>query len=300
MKRFLIIASLLLAAAPAHAARLYFTPIPSAVGVGDTFPLTLMLDPQGADVNAVDGVVLLSDGLTIAGIREDNSIVPLWVTRPTIEGGRTSTFSGVIPGGFSGVLSPFWEGGHPGALYTLEIEATQPGSARVTVGPGLQILANDGKGTQLPATAEDAVFAVGQQPTRPADNEPQDTEPPEDFTPVVGRSADLFDNAYFLAFATEDTGSGIDHYEVAESRSHIPASSASFVRVESPYRLHDQSLGSYLYVRAVDRAGNATVAVVPPAHASVLRTYLWLLLPLVLLLAYGAFILLRKRYPYAH
>jgi len=82
-----------------------------------------------------------------------------------------------------------------------------------------------------------------------------DHQLPETFTPLVGQNADIFGGKYFVVFSTVDKDSGIDHCEVAESKSKNPRED-SWVRAESPYLLTDQTLTSYIIVKAVDKAGN--------------------------------------------
>lgn len=282
-RTFLILFSLLLALpASAHAARFYFV-VPSVpVHVGDAVAVELMLDPEGEDVNAVEGTVLVSDNLAVTGIREEGSVVPLWVERPGAEG-RSSAFSGIIPGGFRGVLSPFWEGGHPGNVYTLLLRATGEGAARITLGPSGRVFRNDGKGTAVPVSADDAILTI--RPGGEAQPEPApDTVQPEEFVPEIASSPDVFDGDFFVAFAANDLESGIDHYEVAETYTPRPR---GFVRAESPYRLTSQGQRAYVHVKAVDRAGNERVVTLSPANP---RPSLapWGLGILVLLLLLGA------------
>lgn len=287
MRYFFSLMLLILLALPAtsFAARLYFVVPERAMHVGDVVPIDLMLDPEGEDVNAVEGTVLVSDNLVIADVREEGSVIPLWVERPGAKG-TASAFSGVIPGGFRGVLGPFWEGGHPGLVYTLLLTATDEGTARVTLGPSGRVYKNDGKGTEVSVTSEDATFTIVVGET--AQPEPvADTTMPEEFTPEIASSKDIFDGAFFVAFAASDLESGIDHYEVSETWTARPG---SFTRAESPYRLKDQRLHSYVHIKAVDRAGNERVVTLPPERPFPPYTpYVpWVLGILVVLLLLGA------------
>ena len=70
-----------------------------------------------------------------------------------------------------------------------------------------------------------------------------------------------------MVFAAQDKGLGIDYYEIAEKRgSNITQNYAELLwqKEESPYLLEDQKLKSYIYVRAVDKAGNARIVYLPP------------------------------------
>jgi hypothetical protein len=124
-----------------------------------------------------------------------------------------------------------------------------------------------------------------------SDVTPPDEEEPLEFLPVVGKDPSVFKGDWFLAFAAADTGSGIDHYEVAETKTRwgVP----TYARAESPYRLVDQSLASYIYVKAVDRAGNERIAAVEPSEQGP-KAHAWLILLAVILLALTGFLLNRR------
>jgi len=75
----------------------------------------------------------------------------------------------------------------------------------------------------------------------------------------------MFEGKYFLVFATQDKKSGIAHYEVQENRRQ-KIESRKWIETESPYILKDQELRSYIFVKAVDKAGNERIAVVEPRY----------------------------------
>jgi hypothetical protein len=121
---------------------------------------------------------------------------------------------------------------------------------------------------------------------------------PERFAPVVSRDPGIFGGQYFLAFATTDKGSGLDHYDVLE----VPAGTAigqdvPWQTVASPYLLKDQTLGSDVYVRAVSRAGTVLVAKVPAEFpgARQTRAYAIAAIMLACLLAVGAAMMFAMR-----
>jgi len=284
------ILSLLCFPLSANAARFYFEG-DTSIRVGETVPVILMLDTEGAEVNALEGTVLASGVLQMVGIREQDSVVSMWIERPVIAGTGTAYFSGIIPGGFSGVLSPFWEGGRPGAVYTILVEGTGQGTGQLSLGPAASVLQNDGMGTQLPVTAADLVIRVTEG-AAPAASVPEDTDMPEEFTPLVAQDSDVFGGAHFLVFSTIDTASGIDHYEVAETRTRF--NEPVFARAESPYQLSDQSLRSYVHVKAVDRAGNERVTILPPQQSDPWKPYLWSILLGLVVIAVLSKILRRR------
>jgi hypothetical protein len=290
---FFALGLLLLAPSDALAARFFFEG-DNVVGVGEVVPLSLMLDMEGADANALEGTVLVTGGIRITGVQERDSVVTLWIERPSVEGGRTSSFAGVIPGGFTGLLSPFWEGGQPGVVYTLLIEGAETGSARISLGPGAQVLANDGQGSRIPVTATDFSLVVREAGEPPAEPLPKDTVGPTMLEPLIGTDPSIGGGSHFIAFAAHDDESGIDHYEIAETRTGFSA--PQYAVAESPHVLSDQTLRSYIHIKAVDRAGNETVIIVPPAHTPWV-SYLGTILIAALLLVFLR-VILRYRHAF--
>jgi len=98
-------------------------------------------------------------------------------------------------------------------------------------------------------------------------------------------------------FGTQDKGSGIDHYEVAESDNpFVNEANLVWRRAESPELLQDQSGRSTVYVKAVDRDGNVRIEKVLGTAG---RLYKWLaicgILILCIIAAVFARLLWRKR-----
>lgn len=250
-----------LAATPAWAAQFSFNQTTaSPIGLGNEFELQLTLDPQGQDLNAFSGTVTYpADALTLESIRDGGSFISLWVERPTLPpqcetGVCRVSWSGVVPGGYSS---------EPATVLSLLFRAHAP--ATVTVGlEQARALLNDGHGTAASVSVAPAVIAI-----QPAANSAvvaeatPDKAAPEPFTIYLSRTPALFNNQWFITFATQDKGSGLDHYEVSEI-SPRPLLGYGTVPVwqkaASPYLLRDQALRSVIEVKAVDRAGNVRLS----------------------------------------
>jgi hypothetical protein len=245
-----IVVGLLLFAAPTltGAARLTSEINQANLRVGDSFTIALSLDSEES-INALEGTFSFpKEKLTLTEIRKGNSIVTFWVDEPKeVDGGVR--FSGIIPGGYTGVNR---------SLFTLVFEVQREGVGTATLIDSRALL-HDGEGStaSLTFTPLELIFLPrdGEQKTIPVLT---DTEPPETFQPTIATDPSIFDGHYFLAFATQDKGSGIDHYEVAETRGWFPW---GWRETESPYLLSDQKLTSDVYIKAIDEAGNERVAV---------------------------------------
>lgn len=122
---------------------------------------------------------------------------------------------------------------------------------------------------------------------------------PEEFYPSVEK----IDGKYAVVFATTDTLSGIDHYEIAElapKRFFEIGNNKEIEEVEnwldekSPYVLEDQRLSSHIFVRAVDVAGNTRVAEIAPSRKFG-REDVWSLVLLALVVVIGSWVLIKRK-----
>jgi len=111
-----------------------------------------------------------------------------------------------------------------------------------------------------------------------------DTLPPEPFEITIGQNPSIFAGQYFLTFAAVDKTSGIDHFEILETRKD----KGKWERGESPYLLKDQSLTSIIKVKAVDKAGNERIAeIVPSLNPFPYRTRILVLTGMLILIGVG-------------
>ncbi len=238
-----------------HAAEFRLVPsATSSIGVGDSVRIDVDLFPEGKDVNALEGSLSFShDVFNFEKITDGNSPVALWLERPAENSSSEIFLSGIIPSGFSGVSAP---------LFSLYFKALKQGSGAFTFSR-VRLLENDGKGTEVPTRFGVTDVIVSSATSTGAEPFPEDSFPPEQFTPSISSDPTVFDGKLFIIFSTTDKGLGVDHYDVEEVASRGDIDSASWIPAQSPYLLKDQALSSDIYVRAVDRAGNFIVEKVP-------------------------------------
>lgn len=264
--RFRLLLPILLSfavASSASAAEFYFGSTSQQVVAGQQIEVGVFLDTEGEAINAVSGEVTMpAQEFQPTDVRDANSIVPLWIQKPTIGGDAKALvdFSGIIPGGFTG----------RGELFSIILTVQGPVNAKTLSAIDLTATdarLNDGQGTATAthtAPLQLQFLTTGAAPPLPPVT---DTDPPEPFVPEVAQDPSLFQNAWFVAFAAQDKGSGVDHYEVRERASD--ADNPSWTTVESPYQLNDQTRHSFIDVKAVDQAGNERVETVPPVVSPV-------------------------------
>jgi len=253
----------------AIAAKLELNSSVSEIGTGQQFKIDLTLDAEGEDINAAEGLISFpAEMLELKEIRDGESVVSFWIEKPSLKEAGKIKFSGVIPGGFRGILGPYWKGYQPGKVLSLIFNAKKEGMGAVKIRDA-KVLLNDGKGTPAGVQISNFQFLISNQIPSSKFQTPsfKDSEPPELFTPEIARDPNIFGGKWFLVFAAQDKGLGIDYYEIAEKRgSNITQNYAELLwqKEESPYLLEDQKLKSYIYVRAVDKAGNARIVYLPP------------------------------------
>jgi len=241
-----------------EAAKLGLTSEIQEIGLSQQFQVDLVLDTENEEINAVEGKVIFpGDLLELKEIRDGNSIVNFWIERPKVEQTGIIGFSGIIPGGYVG---------KKGLIFSAIFQSKNEGEGIIEIREAKTLL-NDGKGTEASLSNSNFQLSILKQPSIPQIPIPEikDTDLPEDFKPEAARNLNIFEDRWFLVFATQDKGSGIDRYEVLENRKQ-KIENREWIKADSPYLLKDQELKSYIYVKAVDKAGNERIATLSPQN----------------------------------
>ncbi len=269
----------------ADAARLVLEADRSSFENGGGGEVRVLLDPEGQVVTALSGRVVLSGNFAFSRIADGGSVVSSWIDGPRVDG-SSAVFSGIIPGGFRGSYTPFSEGTKPGLVLAADIVASgRTGSVFLA---DLIAYGGDDGSEQIPLRSEPLVFE-NMTPSVSGIAATADTQAPTDVTVDIVEFPD--GAGWFAVFSAVDSGRGIDHFEVQESSSPQTFASA-WKRAESPYRLSDQGRSRYIFVRAVDRAGNASIAYALPAQASPFPWYI----PALVIAVFGiVYIVYRRR-----
>lgn len=256
---FLILLStfyFLLSISLVFAAKLNITSSVKDLGLNQQFQVDVMLNTEDEEINAIEGKVAFpGDLLELKEIRDGNSIVNFWIERPKAKFDNEIDFSGITPGGYMGAK---------GLIFSLIFQTKNEGGGVIEIYDA-ETLLNDGKGTPARLSISNFQFSISEQVPQVPITPIKDREPPESFKPMIAKDPEMFLGKYFLVFATQDKGSGIDHYEILESRNQ-KIENRNWEIGESPYVLKDQKLRSYIYVKAVDKAGNERIAVVEPRY----------------------------------
>ncbi len=238
----------------ARAAELFFDNNNKVLGIDQTFKVDFLLNTEKETVNAVDGTLLFpADLVEVKEIRDGNSIINLWVERPKLVAGKI-VFSGITPGGYRG---------DRGQLFSVIFHTLKTGDGLFDFSQ-IHVLLNDGQGTEVKTTITPMKISVSTKSTSPPTSyDIVDADPPEAFTLSLGREKSIENNKWFVVFATQDKGVGIDHYEIQEAFRSQP-DDGKWLSATSPFILKDQGLGSYIFVKAIDKKGNQRVAILAP------------------------------------
>jgi len=175
-----------------------------------------------------------------------NSIINLWIKEPKDKEGIFS-FQGIIPGGYSG---------KNGLLMTLYFQGIKEGTAEIKIKNNSKVLLNDGLGTPAKNSFLPATINIRISEEESPKFEFTEKIPPEPFTPIISCADEIYNGKYFLVFSTQDKNSGISYYEISEGN-------RPFEIAKSPHLLKNQKLNEDIRIRAVDKAGNVRMEIIP-------------------------------------
>jgi len=240
---------------------LYLEPAEGQHYLEDVFVTEIKINSEGEEINTIKADLTFPQQLLeIVDFSQGNSILTLWPEGPSFSNQTGKIyFVGGIPGGYSG---------KDGLLGKIIFKAKKEGEATVQIEEDSQVLLNDGMGTPAKLNTGGAIFRVLAEKQEVPEDEwrkvlEKDKIPPDPFEIKIGKEATVFEGKYFVAFSTIDKQTGLDHYEVKETRNRRETgreTTLNWKKAESPYLLEDQSLKSIIKVKAVDKAGNERIS----------------------------------------
>jgi hypothetical protein len=254
-------------------ATLYLEPKEGEYKLGDHFGVKIRLDPEGECINTISvDLSFPNDILVLEGIDLGESIITIWVDKPSSfdikkinETGKIH-FSGGIPGGYCGRIP-----GDPGLtnmvaelrfyIPSMMVGEVKEETEEIKILENSQVFLNDGKGTLAKLNFQNSKIKIlptaGGGLNEWREKLLNDTSPPEPFEIQIQKNPAIFDGKYFIVFYTTDKETGVDYYMVKEGE-------REWKIAKSPYLLENQNLDEEIKVKAVDRAGNETIATLYP------------------------------------
>jgi len=252
-KKILLSIIFLLFANQSYAASLDLQSNVKQIEINSYFQVNIMLNSEDVSINTIEAEISFPKNLIqLKEIRNGNSIVNFWVESPR-ENDNKITFSGIIPGGYKE---------KNGLVSSLLFETKEYGTGTIKF-DNLQAFKNDGLGTLVDLNFSNLTFQIVEKSTEFFPIEMEDITKPEIFIPEIHQTKELFDGKYFLVFAAQDKGLGINHYEVCEE------SLNNCIIATSPYLLINQKLDKKIYVKAIDKKGNERLVSLSPQNHSV-------------------------------
>ncbi|MBY0110562.1 hypothetical protein K2Y00_00945 [Patescibacteria group bacterium] len=232
--RYLLLSLLFVLPLHAHAALPLYAEVRPVTG-GGTEVAVYLSATQNA-VNAVEGTLVLPENSSVS-FSTGGSVVSYWVEQPALNGSSVR-FSGLIPGGFTGVLGAP-ERSSDGFLFSVRVKEDSSTVRLIDAG----VFLNDGEGTRLAvvdSTYESGAATVAQV---------TDTTPPLWFDIERIRDVTVADGKPVLIMTAIDKESGIARFAVAEGF-------MGWKEVESPYVLEGNTYITLVRARAYDHEGN--------------------------------------------
>jgi len=261
-----------------EAALLYFNPNQKEAALGEIFPIEVLLDAEGQNLNAVEVKVgTQDDKLKLKDWSDGGSIINYWAVRPVIDESGNLMFQGGIVGGFKG---------KDGKLLTLYYETLEPGTTSISLQAFSAAYLNDGKGTKANLKFNNAAINVSSTPTEKAPVSIIDTTPPETLEVQISSSKDVYDGQYFIVFAAQDNDSGLDYIEIKEG-------DEPWARAESPYLLKNQKLNKDILIKAVDKNGNTRIETLKLKQYQLIKKGIYAVV--LILIALAIWQILKKR-----
>ena len=239
----------------------------TSYALNESILVTVSVETGGQQINTVGGKLSFSPAeLSVSDLRFGNSVVSLWVLKPTANNSLgTIEFTGGVPGGYSG---------SSGTLFTFTVRSKVEGLLTINFSD-IHVLLNDGSGGEIQNLKKNPLILSitpakttpsSSTPTSPKEEKPvipkeveKDLTPPENFVPMVSRHESVADNAYFVSFFAVDKDSGVNKYEVREVQK-LTGISTEWTETTSPYILKTQSWGTKIEVRATDGSGNFVIS----------------------------------------
>ena len=260
---------------PARAAVLYFDFPVKNYAPGDTAVADIRLRVGSEEkINAVEAKINIPQDFFVSVDFSNGNSLLTFVVPPAIDlKNGNIEFYGIIPGGYGGSALVDQNSDNLLGRLIMRLKDDIPmGTSSFKFSYGSKVYLHDGLGTLGVLTFENGEINIVPKSQKAidlwGDEIKHDRISPEPFIPDIVK----LDNNWFAVFMAEDKETGIDHYEMSETRDtriwgKIFLNKPKWQKVESPYLLKDQSLMSRIIVKAVDKAGNETTEEIPAKNS---------------------------------
>lgn len=286
--------------AQTNAAFLSVDTVDDLTSISGPVVVTVNLDPEKDSVSAVSGTFSVpADLFEVGSISTSNGVVSMWVESPRVikenyfDLRTRIRFEGIIPGGFTGVRSPYYDGSRPGLVVKITLIPKAQGVGYFLL-DDVQVRAHDIQGTLLSNKTTDIPFTNAQVQKASTEKSPRPREVKSSTLQLLLNQSELIENgAWHLVIREEETLQGIDYIQVAETRDYrTPEYSSSLWRkTSSPYVLRNQDRDMFIHVKVVYTNNTFALSTIEPVENSERKSSLPLILVGIILV-----IILSSRY----
>ncbi len=237
----------------------------------------VLLDTEQDTLSGISGNFSFpADLFSVESIMTQGSVVSPWVIEPSIseekylDNKTHIIFEGIFPGGFSGVRSPYYEGGKAGILFSITLIPNNKGTGTLGVDDIVfNSFSSDAK--RLPSEAIFTIITVPQLIGNPAvkSNEPQRVEN-KSLSLRVDRDELINRNAAYLTLTHSDTFSAVKKIFVVESDTYNGDTilEKEWREVSLPYVLLYQDRTKYIHVKVLYANNTYTIKTLAPVENS--------------------------------
>lgn len=288
-----------------YAARVYMD-VPDRASANRT-PVTVLvyLDTEKDILSGLSGALSFpSELFDIDSISTQGSIVSVWMNSPAVSDEKYLdsrvhiTFEGIMPGGFSGVRSPYYKGTLPGKLFSVTLIPKLPGVGTFVL-DNIELHAYDSEATLLKSESEISVISVPNLTGVAASKDASlSYVKSPTLTTMVTRDELINRNAWYLSVNESESVHSIKNIYVAESDESSPerVPAHEWKKASLSYILLYQSRTKYIHTKLLYSNNTYTFKTIEPvdnvSHISYLsRILIGVLLSLLFLYHYGKTIL---------
>ncbi len=228
----------------------------------EPFDVVVSLDAEDSALGAIEGKFTYDATLfKVESITTRSSVVSLWLSQPKrsniITSGTTSTlvFEGVMPGGYKGVRSPYYDGVRPGLLFIVTlIPINRAGSTMtpISISEARAYLFND-KGTPLTISTQTRNIEV---PTQSIEYSRVQNElsyrDSNTLQVVTSRDPYIGDNKWYISIIEDQSVRPVSKIEVAETGEYdiTRVKNSEWKEVNTMlYILDNQSRTTYTHIK---------------------------------------------------
>lgn len=265
--------------------------------------LDVMLDPEGESINAFSGTVSFPEGIfSIESLSTIDTVVPIWIQTPVVSEERNFSgrgqvvFEGMIPGGFQGVRSPYYEGVKPGKLFSITFRPVDAGNATI-LSEGVKLLRNDGMATAIPSA--NAVFSITVPDLKTLPKAPKSRVREEEIRNsslqlMLSQDDSVERGKWMLVVHDTQVDKTSRGYFVAETRTSNPRdlNAYEWSPFKNPFVLQSQARDKFIHVKALYTDGSYAYATLSPVENFKDMSNVWriliVLVALLLVLFYAS------------